>query len=129
MTANDRQILAQRQLTDAVDPNSTVVLTLFLPIVDSRSSDWITTFSIEWPKEQVDTYETMGIDALQSLSLAIERARVVLVESGLELLWHGEVGTGIYKTVVHPFGAGFDKQLQASIDESVAAYADSLKPR
>ena len=90
-----------------------------------KDGDWECHFRITGLRVQYG----YGVDAIQSLTTALEGVRVMLERSGQRFSWlGGEPGyTGFDRLVTSSLGAKFNQQLNLIIDREIAKFVYALE--
>jgi hypothetical protein len=131
MTNKQTDWIASRKLTDQTTGETVVVLLGRPEMVSGVSAEeWRCGFLIEGATPEPIRY-AHGLDAFQSLSLAIEGIQVALANSNRQLTWEGgEPGdTGFRRSVPLAFGLSFAREIDSLIDEKIQDFADVASER
>ncbi|HUN57547.1 MAG TPA: hypothetical protein VMU41_05495 [Candidatus Binataceae bacterium] len=109
------RVIASRLLVDKKASGLHVTIKIGEPR-QFASDDWLCPFSIEGIVESGVRFNG-GVDALQSLILAIGGVRYYLEQTGRELTWLGDAGgTHLPLQVPTDYGKAFEKKIQKLID-------------
>ncbi len=121
--------VAERQLSVVGAPDRTVVVTIGKPRPDP-DGDWVCAFRIDGIEDS-RRHLAYGVDSIQALLIAIERARIMLDASGLDFIWQGgEPGdTGIPRTVPSFYGLAFARKIERHIEREVEQFGRSDEAR
>ncbi len=110
------QIVATRELTDAKEPKSRIIISLGMPQITSRG-DWVCDVHIDGA--EVFPEQVRGVDSLDALMNGINALRWSLMHSGRTLAWpdtgipcfSGEIP----RQVPTALGEEFDKRIEKLI--------------
>jgi hypothetical protein len=118
------EIIGERQLYRNGSRSKVSTVTLGKPR-RRKDGDWECPFRITGLRVQYG----YGVDAIQSLTTALEGVRVMLERSGQRFSWlGGEPGyTGFDRLVTSSLGAKFNQQLNLIIDREIAKFVYALE--
>jgi hypothetical protein len=118
------EIIGERQLHRNGSRSKVLTVTLGKPR-RRKDGDWECPFRITGLRVQYG----YGVDAIQSLTTALEGVRVILERSGQRFSWlGGEPGyTGFDRLVTSSLGAKFNQQLNLIIDREIAKFVYALE--
>jgi hypothetical protein len=118
------EIIGERQLKRNRSRSKASTVTLGKPR-RRKDGDWECPFRVTGLGVQYG----YGVDAIQSLTTALEGIRVMLKRSGKRLSWlGGEPGyTGFDRLVTSSLGVKFNEQLNLMIDREIAKFVDGLE--
>jgi hypothetical protein len=119
-------VVAVRELREVGENGKVVVVKLGEPR-EAKSGDWACPFRITGLGIRGSQF-AYGIDAFQSLLLAIEGIRSALQKSGKRFTWAGgEPGdTGFPRFVPNYFGLEFSTRLEELIEREVELHAGKM---
>lgn len=122
--SKDANIIATRTLTDEAT-HRTVIVTLWAPI-EVHSDEWSCAYRIPGMRK---TRQAFGIDAIQSLSNALEAVRMSLKDAKSNYTWKGgEQGDpGFEQPIPHYFGVKFADRMARLIDREARTLARTAR--
>jgi hypothetical protein len=120
---NFGEILGDRKLHRKVGRrNRVTTVTLGMPR-RRKNGDWECPFQITGQGIQYG----YGVDAIQSLTTALEGIRVMLERSGQSFSWLGGDYTGFDRLVTSSFGTKFTTHLNRIIDREIERFVNGLE--
>ena len=127
MSQHPRHVLATRRLREVGAEKRLITVTLGAP--QRRSRNWTCAFRITGLEERI-LESVDGVDAIQSLLLALEAIRVRLDATGRRFSWLGLEGeTGFCRVILTPFGPESARRIDRMIDKEIARCARAAKDK
>ena len=121
--------IAERRLVVIGQPERQVSIVLGKPYPDSDpSGDWICPVQLCGIADD-PVFEVHGLDAIQALMLALEKARVELANSGASVTWAGgewQGDIGIPRAVPHFYGREFAERVGRLVDVEIERLSEDL---
>jgi len=112
--------ICSRELTEVGHGAKRVIVSFERP-EQVAAKEWKCSFRLEG--EEIARYDAYGVDSVQALCLALERARIILEESGRRFVWiGGDDGDHGFRLMIPSFlGYEFAKQLEAEVTANIEA--------